>query len=80
VLDGLDLEIAGGAVTAILGPNGAGKTTLIKSILGLVQPDAARSTSAACGSNGDGEYRGADRLHAADPRYPENLTVREILT
>src|SRR4029079_9580838 len=40
VLDGVDLVIAPGRVTAVLGPNAAGKTTLIKSILGLTHPDA----------------------------------------
>ena len=40
VLDGVDLAVAPGRVTAVLGPNGAGKTTLIKSVLGLTRPDA----------------------------------------
>ncbi|OYX59318.1 MAG: hypothetical protein B7Y93_00585, partial [Micrococcales bacterium 32-70-13] len=29
-LDGLDLEVPQGTVTALLGPNGAGKTTTVK--------------------------------------------------
>ena len=40
VLDGVDLTLAAGRVTAIVGPNSAGKTTLIKSILGLTRVDA----------------------------------------
>lgn len=39
-LDGLDLEIAGGGVTALLGPNGAGKSTAISVMLGRLRPDA----------------------------------------
>ena len=39
-LDGLDLEIAPGGVTALLGPNGAGKTTAIGLMLGRLRPDA----------------------------------------
>jgi branched-chain amino acid transport system ATP-binding protein len=36
VLDGVDLEVAAGGVTALLGPNGAGKTTLLRAITGLI--------------------------------------------
>ncbi len=39
-LDGLDLEIAKGGVTALLGPNGAGKTTAIGVMLGRLRPDS----------------------------------------
>jgi ABC-2 type transport system ATP-binding protein len=37
-LDGVDMTLAAGQVTAILGPNGAGKTTAVRLILGLAQP------------------------------------------
>ncbi len=40
VLDDISLELSAGEVFGFLGPNGAGKTTLIKSILGLVTPQA----------------------------------------
>ena len=39
-LDGVNLSIAAGTVYALLGPNGSGKTTLIRSLVGLVRPDA----------------------------------------
>ncbi|WP_134671474.1 ABC transporter ATP-binding protein [Halorussus marinus] len=39
-VDGLSFEIEPGSVVGLLGPNGAGKTTTIKSILGMVLPDA----------------------------------------
>ena len=39
-LDGLDLEVPQGTVTALLGPNGAGKTTTVKVLTTLIQPDA----------------------------------------
>ena len=38
-VDGLNLNIPEGAVTAFLGPNGAGKTTTIKCLLNMVTPD-----------------------------------------
>jgi branched-chain amino acid transport system ATP-binding protein len=36
ILDGLDLELAAGRITAIVGSNGAGKSTLLKALAGLV--------------------------------------------
>jgi ABC-2 type transport system ATP-binding protein len=38
-VDGIDLDLAVGEITALLGPNGAGKTTTIDMILGLGKPD-----------------------------------------
>lgn len=37
-VDGIDLSIAGGRVTALLGPTGCGKTTILRMIGGLVPP------------------------------------------
>ncbi|MEV5263469.1 ABC transporter ATP-binding protein [Streptomyces anulatus] len=39
-VNGLDLVVATGAVTAVLGPNGAGKTTTIETCEGYRRPDA----------------------------------------
>lgn len=39
VLDGLDLSLAPGGVTALMGPNGSGKTTIARLLLGLDRPD-----------------------------------------
>jgi ABC-type cobalamin/Fe3+-siderophores transport system ATPase subunit len=36
ILDGVDLDAAPGALTAIVGPNGSGKTTLLRALAGLV--------------------------------------------
>ena len=41
-VDGVDLEIGEGTLTAIIGPNGAGKTTLINLLTGAIAPDAGR--------------------------------------
>jgi zinc/manganese transport system ATP-binding protein len=34
----LDLDLAGGSLTAIVGPNGAGKSTLLKGVMGELPP------------------------------------------
>jgi len=38
-LDGVDLTVRQGSLTALLGPNGAGKTTLVRIIATLSRPD-----------------------------------------
>ena len=43
-LDGLDLEVPQGTVTALLGPNGAGKTTTVKVLTTLIRPDSGTAT------------------------------------
>ena len=43
VLDGLDLAIRAGEVTALLGANGAGKTTSISLLTGRLRPDAGKA-------------------------------------
>lgn len=35
VIDGVDVEVTSGTMSAVVGPNGAGKSTLLKGILGL---------------------------------------------
>ncbi len=42
VLDGVDLEVPGGSLTAVLGPSGSGKTTLLRILAGFQRPDAGR--------------------------------------
>lgn len=39
LIDGIDLTLSGGGVTAILGPNGAGKSMLLRVLANLVAPD-----------------------------------------
>ena len=44
ILDGVDVAIKLGDITAILGPNGAGKTTLMKCLAVSCQPDSGAIT------------------------------------
>ena len=39
-----DLLVSEGAATALIGPSGCGKSTLIRTVLGLVEPDAGSVT------------------------------------
>ncbi|MFB7124314.1 ABC transporter ATP-binding protein [Kitasatospora sp. NPDC056273] len=43
-LDGVDLTVPAGSLTALIGPNGSGKTTTMRVLLGLDRPDAGTGT------------------------------------
>lgn len=79
VLDGIDLAIRPGRVTAIVGPNGSGKTTLIKMILGLAYPDEGSITVGGARVDGDAAYRARIGYMPQIARFPENLTGGEVL-
>jgi len=42
VLQGVDLEVPDGTITALLGRNGVGKTTTVRAVMGLVPPSSGR--------------------------------------
>jgi ABC-2 type transport system ATP-binding protein len=42
-VDDLSFTVSPGTITGFLGPNGAGKSTTLRSVLGLVHPDAGRT-------------------------------------
>jgi len=42
ILQGVDLEMPQGRISAVLGRNGVGKTTMVKTIMGLVPPSSGR--------------------------------------
>ena len=42
VVDGLDIEIPDGQITAIIGPNACGKSTLLKALARLLRPSAGQ--------------------------------------
>ncbi len=79
VLEGFDLTLDAGQVTAVVGPNAAGKSTLIKCVLGLVRPDGG--TIAVLGETigTDPHYRRFIGYMPQAARYPDNLTGDEVL-
>lgn len=78
VLDGIDLDIRAGRVTAVIGPNSAGKTTLIKSILGLTRIDSGCIWVDGAPIDGDGRYRAHIGYMPQIARFPENLTAADL--
>ena len=79
VLDGLDLVVPRGQITAIIGPNGSGKTTFNKSILGLVRPDGGELLFDGIPVNGDPAYRARIGYMPQAARFPENLCADEVI-
>ncbi|HUV05793.1 MAG TPA: ABC transporter ATP-binding protein [Armatimonadota bacterium] len=41
-VDGMSFEVNDGEILGLLGPNGAGKTTILRSVAGIVRPNAGR--------------------------------------
>lgn len=79
VLRGLDLSIASGGIIAVLGPNGSGKTTLIKSILGMVIPNAGTIALNGKSIKRQWKYRQQIEYLPQIANFPNNLKVRELI-
>jgi Cu-processing system ATP-binding protein len=79
VLQGIDLDLHRGAVTAVIGPNGAGKTTLNKSLLGLVRPDAGVVRFDGVDTTGRIAHRARIGYMPQTPRYPESFSAGDVL-
>jgi Cu-processing system ATP-binding protein len=78
-LDGVDIQVTAGRVTALVGPNGAGKSTLIKCLLGLVRPDEGVARLGGTPIGAGWEYRRNLGYMPQAPRFPDNLTGREVV-
>ncbi len=81
VIDGLDLDVVDGTVTAVIGPNGCGKSTLLRGLARLMKPSYGRVLL-------DGER--IDRTPSSEvakvlavlpqsPTAPEGLTVADLV-
>ena len=74
---GLDLNM--GRSYALVGPNGSGKTTLIKSILGLVIPSSGEIVFNGKSISKDWKYREKIGYMPQIGRYPENMTIGQLI-
>ena len=79
VLDDVSLTLQGGQCVALIGPNGSGKTTLIKSILGMVMPLSGTVLFNGQAIGGRWEYRRSTGYMPQIGRYPENMTIGQVL-
>lgn len=79
VLTGLDLTVPPGGIIAVLGPNGSGKTTLIKSILGMVIPNAGTISINGMSVKGKWKYRQQIEYLPQIANFPNNLRVSELI-
>jgi Cu-processing system ATP-binding protein len=79
VLKGVNLSVHRDRLTAIVGPNAAGKTTLIKSMLGLVRPDAGVIRIDGRPIDADGQYRSQIGYMPQIARFPDNLSAADLI-
>jgi len=81
VLDGLDLTIGAGRITALCGPNGCGKSTLLRTLAGL-QPALSGQVEVNGAPLGSFRRRALARtltMLAQFNQIPAGLTVRELV-
>ncbi|HEX5322763.1 MAG TPA: ABC transporter ATP-binding protein, partial [Capsulimonadaceae bacterium] len=75
----ISLDVYQGEIFGFLGPNGAGKTTTIKSLLGLIFPDAG--TISVLGSPpGDNEVKRQISYLPESPYFYEHMSAREVIS
>ena len=79
VLDNVSVTCETAKCIALIGPNGSGKTTLIKSILGMVMPDAGSITFNGKSIQNDWQYREHIGYMPQIGRYPDNMTIGQVI-
>jgi ABC-type multidrug transport system ATPase subunit len=78
-VDGVSFDVEPGRAVCLLGPNGSGKTTTLRSVTGLLRPDAG--SVKICGIDLHRHPRKAKRNFSylpQQPSFPANVTVREV--
>lgn len=78
-LDNVSVICNKGECVILIGPNGSGKTTLIKCILGMAIPDSGFITFDKKNISKDWAYRAAIGYMPQIGRYPENMTIGQLL-
>ncbi|WP_434641959.1 Fe(3+) dicitrate ABC transporter ATP-binding protein FecE [Klebsiella sp. I138] len=81
IIDGLNLTLPGGKITALLGPNGCGKSTLLKGFSRLLTPAAGQIWLGAHPLAGLSSRQLARHLALLPQQHltPEGITVRELV-
>ncbi len=68
-----------GESIALIGPNASGKTTFIKTVLGMVVCDSGFITFNGSNIKNDWQYRSRIGYMPQMGRYPENMTIGQVL-
>ena len=79
-LNDVSFQFEKGECIALLGPNGCGKTTLIKSLLGMVVPDKGDILFQGSDIKNHWAYRARIGYMPQIGRYPENMTIRHVIS
>lgn len=78
-LDNISVTCNKGECIALIGPNGSGKTTFIKCILGMVVCDSGFITFNSNNILHDWQYRAKIGYMPQIGRYPDNMTIGQLL-
>lgn len=78
-LDNVSVNCNKGQCISITGPNGSGKTTLIKCLLGMVVPDSGFITFNQQNILHHWKYRSQIGYMPQTGKYPENMTIAQVL-
>ncbi|MGF7231845.1 ABC transporter ATP-binding protein [Arachidicoccus sp.] len=78
-LNNVSATLSKGECIALIGPNGSGKTTLAKCILGMIVPDSGSITFNGKNILQDWRYREHLGYMPQIGRYPENMSIGQIL-
>ncbi|WP_132994054.1 ABC transporter ATP-binding protein [Gordonia zhaorongruii] len=81
VVDGLDLDVPPGRITAIVGANGCGKSTVLRSLARLLKPEAGQVVldGASITSRPTKEVARVLGLLPQSPVAPEGITVSDLV-
>lgn len=79
VLDNVSAACNRSQCIALIGPNGSGKTTFIKCLLGMVVPDSGFITFNEKNIIHDWQYRANIGYMPQIGRYPDNMTIAQVL-